>query len=81
MNPGAGGDMTGSVDGYGLRSTSPALNNGSVISDNGGRDHWANPVPATTKPHRGAYNGPGVQPRLPAAHRRRDPRNHRPEPY
>ncbi|MFJ8852877.1 hypothetical protein [Streptomyces sp. NPDC102437] len=60
MKPGTGGDAIGSVDGYKLRSTSPALNNGSVISGNGGRDHWANPLSTTTKPHRGAYNGPGV---------------------
>ncbi|MFC9755291.1 right-handed parallel beta-helix repeat-containing protein [Streptomyces sp. NPDC056921] len=39
VNPGTGGDTIGSVDGYKLRSTSPALNNGSVISDNGGRDY------------------------------------------
>lgn len=60
VNPGTGGDTIYSVDGYKLRSTSPGLNNGSVISGNGGRDYWANPVSATTKPHRGAYNGPGL---------------------
>ncbi|MFI8763681.1 right-handed parallel beta-helix repeat-containing protein [Streptomyces sp. NPDC053792] len=60
VNPGTGGDTIHSADGYKLRSTSPALNNGSVISGNGGRDYWANPVSATTKPHRGAYNGPGL---------------------
>ncbi|MFF6776695.1 right-handed parallel beta-helix repeat-containing protein [Streptomyces sp. NPDC012637] len=60
VNPGTGGDTIHSVDGYKLRATSPALNNGSVISGNGGRDYWANPVSATTKPHRGAYNGPGL---------------------
>ncbi|MFE0652052.1 right-handed parallel beta-helix repeat-containing protein [Streptomyces sp. NPDC059534] len=58
--PGTGGDTIHSVDGYKLRSTSPALNNASVISGNGGRDYWANPVSATAKPHRGAYNGPGL---------------------
>ncbi|SEE01902.1 right-handed parallel beta-helix repeat-containing protein [Streptomyces sp. TLI_105] len=60
VNPGTGGDTIHSADGYKLRATSPALNNGSVISGNGGRDYWANPVSATTKPHRGAYNGPGL---------------------
>ncbi|WP_406864315.1 right-handed parallel beta-helix repeat-containing protein [Streptomyces sp. HUAS MG47] len=60
VNPGTGGDTIHAVDGYKLRSTSPGLNNGSVISGNGGRDYWANPVSATTKPHRGAYNGPGL---------------------
>ncbi|MFF8377927.1 right-handed parallel beta-helix repeat-containing protein [Streptomyces sp. NPDC015661] len=60
VNPGTGGDTIHSVDGYKLRATSPGLNNGSVISGNGGRDYWGNPVSATTKPHRGAYNGPGL---------------------
>ncbi|MEU0405143.1 right-handed parallel beta-helix repeat-containing protein [Streptomyces sp. NPDC006197] len=60
VNPGTGGDTLHSVDGYKLRATSPALNNGSVVSGNGGRDYWGNPVSATTKPHRGAYNGPGL---------------------
>ncbi|MEU7028182.1 right-handed parallel beta-helix repeat-containing protein [Streptomyces sp. NPDC046275] len=60
VNPGSGGDTIDSADGYRLLATSPALNNGSVISGNGGRDYWGNPVSATTKPHRGAYNGPGL---------------------
>ncbi|MFB6836907.1 right-handed parallel beta-helix repeat-containing protein [Streptomyces sp. NPDC056361] len=60
VNPGTGGDTIHSVDGYKLRATSPGLNNGSVITGNGGRDYWGNPVSATTKPHRGAYNGPGL---------------------
>ncbi|MFD9244771.1 right-handed parallel beta-helix repeat-containing protein [Streptomyces sp. NPDC059556] len=60
VNPGTGGDSLASADGYRLRSTSPALNNGSVISGSGGRDYWGNPVSATAKPHRGAYNGPGL---------------------
>ncbi|MER5203485.1 right-handed parallel beta-helix repeat-containing protein [Streptomyces sp. NPDC002825] len=60
VNPGTGGDTILSADGYKLRATSPALNNGAVISGNGGRDYWGNPVSATTKPHRGAYNGPGM---------------------
>lgn len=60
VNPGTGGDSLGSADGYKLRATSPALNNGSVIGGSGGLDYWGNPVSATTKPHRGAYNGPGM---------------------
>ncbi|MFD8972640.1 right-handed parallel beta-helix repeat-containing protein [Streptomyces sp. NPDC059593] len=60
VNPGTGGDTIDSADGYQLLTTSPALNNGSVISGNGGVDYWGNPVSATTKPHRGAYNGPGL---------------------
>jgi hypothetical protein len=60
VNPGTGGDTIHSVDGYKLKASSPALGNGAVVTDNGGRDYWANPVSATTKPHRGAYNGPGL---------------------
>ncbi|GGQ86395.1 right-handed parallel beta-helix repeat-containing protein [Streptomyces flaveolus] len=60
LNPGTGGDTIHSVDGYKLKASSPALGNGAVVTDNGGRDYWGNPVSATTKPHRGAYNGPGL---------------------
>ncbi|MFI8199543.1 right-handed parallel beta-helix repeat-containing protein [Streptomyces sp. NPDC085942] len=58
--PGTGGSSIHEVDGYRLKSTSPALGNGAVIADNGGRDYWANPVSATAKPNRGAYQGPGL---------------------
>ncbi|MEU6478581.1 right-handed parallel beta-helix repeat-containing protein [Streptomyces sp. NPDC047017] len=58
--PGTGGDTLASADGYRLRADSPALGNGGVVTDNGGRDFWGNPVSATAKPHRGAYNGPGL---------------------
>lgn len=58
--PGTGGDTIHSVDGYKLRRTSAALDNGAVVTGNGGRDYWGNPVSATTKPHRGAYQGPGL---------------------
>ncbi|MEU3478358.1 right-handed parallel beta-helix repeat-containing protein [Streptomyces sp. NPDC033754] len=60
VNPGSGGNTIDSADGYKLLSTSPALNNGSVISGNGGVDYWSNPLSTSTKPHRGAYNGPGL---------------------
>ncbi|MFG3493276.1 right-handed parallel beta-helix repeat-containing protein [Streptomyces sp. NPDC047972] len=60
VNPGTGGDSLASADGYRLRATSPALGNGSVISGSGGLDYWGNPVSTTAKPHRGAYNGPGL---------------------
>jgi hypothetical protein len=48
-----------SAGGCRLRADSPALGNGGVVADDGGRDYWGNPVPATAKPHRGAYHGPG----------------------
>ncbi|MCP2341418.1 hypothetical protein [Actinomadura rupiterrae] len=60
VNPGTGGDTLTSADGYKLKSTSPALSNGGVLSNNGGRDFWGNAVSSTAKPHRGAYNGPGL---------------------
>ena len=58
--PGTGGDTLDSVGGYRLVSASPGLANGGVLSSNGGRDFWGNPVSATAKPNRGADNGPGV---------------------
>ncbi|GAA2983819.1 hypothetical protein JCM13580A_05180 [Streptomyces drozdowiczii] len=58
--PGTGGSSIHEADGYRLRSTSPALGNGAVITDNGGRDYWGNAVASTTKPNRGAYQGPGL---------------------
>ncbi|MCK8679689.1 right-handed parallel beta-helix repeat-containing protein [Streptomyces lichenis] len=58
--PGTGGSTLASATGYRLRSTSPLLSSGSVITGNGGRDFFGNPVSATAKPHRGAFNGPGV---------------------
>ncbi|QKW07899.1 right-handed parallel beta-helix repeat-containing protein [Streptomyces sp. NA04227] len=60
VSPGTGGSTLHSVDGYKLKRTSPALGNGAVMNENGGRDYWANPVPGTTKPNRGAYEGPGL---------------------
>ncbi|GAA2901010.1 right-handed parallel beta-helix repeat-containing protein [Streptomyces mexicanus] len=60
LAPGTGGDTADSAGGYRLRADSPALGNGGVLPDNGGRDYWGNPVSATAKPHRGAYNGPGL---------------------
>ncbi|MGA5499239.1 right-handed parallel beta-helix repeat-containing protein [Streptomyces cinereoruber] len=58
--PGTGGSSIHEVDGYKLKSASPAFGNGAVVTDNGGRDYWANPVSTTTKPNRGAYQGPGL---------------------
>lgn len=58
--PGTGGNTIYSVDGYKLKSMSPAIGNGAVMKHNGGRDYWANAVSSTTKPNRGAYNGPGL---------------------
>ncbi|MET9148893.1 MULTISPECIES: right-handed parallel beta-helix repeat-containing protein [unclassified Streptomyces] len=58
--PGTGGDTLESAAGYRLTAASPALRNGGVVADNGGRDYWGTPVSATAKPNRGAYEGPGL---------------------
>jgi len=60
VDPGKGGKTLESVDGYQLKKSSPALHNGAVIADNGGRDYYGNPVSATEKPNRGAYEGSGI---------------------
>jgi hypothetical protein len=60
LNPGSGRDTLISAGGYKLKSSSPALNNGAVIADNGGRDFFGYPVNSNSKPNRGAYNGPGL---------------------
>jgi len=60
LAPGTGGIGIGTVDGYKLQESSPCLNAGVVIEDNGGKDYWGNPVPADRKPHIGAYNGAGI---------------------
>lgn len=48
------------VDGYKLLRNSPLLNAGRLISDNGGKDYWGNPVSAYKNPNIGAYQGDGV---------------------
>jgi len=59
---GSGGNGLGTVDGYKLQAGSPALDAGLVISSNGGRDYWGNPVAADAQSHRGAFNGSPVPP-------------------
>jgi hypothetical protein len=46
--------------GYRLKTGSPALNAGTVVANNGGRDYFGNPVPADQAPNIGAYQGPGI---------------------
>lgn len=62
IKPGAGGNSLASTAGYWLGTSSPALSNGVIVPNNGGRDYWGNPVSATANPNRGAYNGLGVTP-------------------
>ena len=59
INPGSGGIGRNTLDGYMLMSDSPCLAKGKVISDNGGKDYWQNPVSSTDLPNIGAYNGSG----------------------
>lgn len=49
-----------SVTGYKLMANSPAFHAGVVITNNGGKDYWQNPVSATAAPNPGADNGMGV---------------------
>ncbi|GAA3399502.1 OmpL47-type beta-barrel domain-containing protein [Paenibacillus hodogayensis] len=44
VDPGNGGDFKTGIDGYRLEPESPALNAGKVISGNGGKDYWGNPL-------------------------------------
>ena len=57
---GSAGIGPASVDGYKLRSGSPALSAGTSVLNNGGLDFWGNPVPSSSPPHLGAYNGSAV---------------------
>jgi Chitobiase/beta-hexosaminidase C-terminal domain/Right handed beta helix region len=57
---GSGGTGLDTVDGYKLKTGSPALSNGRVISTNGGRDYYGNSVSSTAAPNRGAYQGAAV---------------------
>ncbi|KAK8912051.1 hypothetical protein H634G_10776 [Metarhizium anisopliae BRIP 53293] len=60
LDPGTGGNSLDSVNGYQLKTSSPALHNGAVMPNNGGMDFYGNPVSAVNKPNRGAYEGQGV---------------------
>lgn len=63
-NPGTGGTgitlgplgFATSQNGYYLKSSSPALGKGLLISANGGHDYWGNPVSSTSAPNIGAYS-------------------------
>jgi hypothetical protein len=61
VNPGQGTiGINSLLDGYKLQSTSPALANGKLVSNNGGKDFWQNTVSGLTVPNRGAYQGSGI---------------------
>ncbi|MDR2815786.1 MAG: InlB B-repeat-containing protein [Proteiniphilum sp.] len=52
--PGTGGDGMTTVNGYKLSSSSPAINAGVIMPNNGGKDYFGNPV-TTSKPTIGAF--------------------------
>lgn len=60
VDPGTVALTPAAATGFELCASSPALDNGALMSDNGGRDFFGNPLSSTAKPDRGAYNGPGV---------------------
>ncbi|MFL5729767.1 MAG: DNRLRE domain-containing protein, partial [Cytophagaceae bacterium] len=66
VNPGTATTGLASVGGYKLKAGSPALGSGKLISNNGGKDYFGNPVSSTAAPHRGFFNG-AVAPAPPAA--------------
>jgi hypothetical protein len=54
VHPGSGTSGRTTVDGYRLQSTSPCINSGMTISNNGGKDYWGNTLYAGA-PDRGAH--------------------------
>lgn len=59
VNPGSGTTGITGLDGYKLYENSPLLNNGKIITNNGGFDFYGNALPSTA-PNRGVYQGSGV---------------------
>ncbi|MFD1628760.1 sialate O-acetylesterase [Pseudopedobacter beijingensis] len=59
INHGSGGTGLTTLDGYKLKPGSPALGAGKIVSDNGGKDFYGNPVSSSTAPNIGVYNGEG----------------------
>lgn len=57
INPGSGTSIN-ELNGYKLRSGSPAIGSGTLISDNGGKDFWGNLISAISQ-NRGAYGSTG----------------------
>jgi uncharacterized protein YjdB len=61
-SPGSGGIGKDTLVGYQLLGTSPAIGAGKLITSNGGRDYFGNPVSAVDAPNIGAYQGSGLDP-------------------
>jgi hypothetical protein len=60
VSPGSGGTGRNTVSGYKLYQGSPAIDSGTTISNNGGKDYWGNTVPTNSVTDRGAYEGAGI---------------------
>ncbi|MED5019197.1 right-handed parallel beta-helix repeat-containing protein [Paenibacillus chibensis] len=54
LSPGTGGIGRSTLAGYQLQSTSPAINSGVAVANNGGKDFWGNPL-YVGNPDRGVY--------------------------
>jgi len=59
VNAGSGTTGINTLTGYKLQPGSPAIGNGSLISNNGGKDFFGNSVSLSSTPNRGAYEGLG----------------------
>lgn len=57
VNPGSGTNGRNSLDGYKLKSNSPAIKSGKLMADNGGYDFFGNVVSEAETPNIGAYEG------------------------
>jgi len=55
INPGSGGDGRDTLSGYKLQGTSPCIEAGATIADNGGRDFWCNRLDPAKDPDIGAH--------------------------
>ncbi|WP_405976364.1 LamG domain-containing protein [Streptomyces sp. NBC_00988] len=60
VTPGGAASGLSSAAAYKLRTGSPALGAGVLVSGNGGQDYFGNTVSSTAAPNIGAYNGSGV---------------------
>lgn len=67
VSPGGAGNGRATASAYQLRTGSPAIGAGAVISSNGGKDYFGNTVSATAAPNIGADNGSGVAGATPTA--------------
>lgn len=60
VDPGVGSIGLNTLEGYKLRTGSPALRSGKIIPNNGGQDFYGNKVEREKTPNRGIYEGMGL---------------------